>query len=61
MKNDDILFLQASKQPKLLHHLAVGCMGAVMGQTRLSTTMNRRPRGNKQVGLNSKKSNHLEA
>ena len=55
MKNDDILFLQASKQPKLLHHLAVGCMGAVMGQTRLSTTMNRRPRGNKQVGLNSKK------
>ena len=49
MKNDDILFLQASKQPKLLYHLAVGCMGAVMGQTRLSTTMNRRPRGNKQV------------
>ena len=33
MKNDDILFLQASKQPKLLHHLAVGLMGAaVMGQ-----------------------------
>ena len=56
MKNDDILFLQASKQPKLLHHLAVGRMvAAVMGQTRLSTTMNRRPRGNKQVGLNSKK------
>ena len=28
MKNDDILFLQASNQPKLLHHLAVGRTGS---------------------------------
>ena len=60
MKNDDILFLQASSQNCSIIWRSAA-MGAAMGQTRLSTTMNRRPRGNKQVGLNSKKSNHLEA